>query len=137
MPRFVILEHDYPERHWDFMLEMGEVLRTWKLSMPPRVGQPINAELSFDHRLHYLDYEGPISGNRGSVVRWDGGSFAWQEEGDTHLRVDLQGTRYAGAVELVRQSDHKWHLTLVGYKGRIACARGLLRADTIRPYDVP
>ena len=28
VPRFVILEHDYPELHWDFMLEAGAVLKT-------------------------------------------------------------------------------------------------------------
>ena len=30
MPRFVILEHDYPQRHWDLMLEGDGVLATRK-----------------------------------------------------------------------------------------------------------
>ena len=34
MPRFVILEHDHPSLHWDFILEVGEVLWTWRLSAP-------------------------------------------------------------------------------------------------------
>ena len=35
MPRFVILEHDLAELHWDFMLEAGGVLRTWRFAAPP------------------------------------------------------------------------------------------------------
>jgi hypothetical protein len=69
MPRFVILEHDHPELHWDFMLEAGAVLRTWRLAAPPALGQVVAAAASFDHRLLYLDYEGPVSGGRGTVRR--------------------------------------------------------------------
>ena len=70
MPRFVILEHDYPQQHWDLMLEAGPVLRTWRLAEPPDVGRPVAATASFDHRPVYLDYEGPVSGNRGTVQRF-------------------------------------------------------------------
>ena len=66
MSRFVILEHDYPVQHWDLMLEAGDVLRTWRLIAPPDKTQAVAAESLGDHRLAYLDYEGPVSGNRGS-----------------------------------------------------------------------
>ena len=80
MPRFVILRHEgrdpeQPSVHWDLMLESGGILRTWALAALPAAGEPITAEQLPDHRLHYLDYEGPLSGNRGSVTRWDHGSF--------------------------------------------------------------
>ena len=39
------------------------------LSEPPPVGVEIECRLLADHRLAYLDYEGPISGGRGSVAR--------------------------------------------------------------------
>src|SRR4051794_8490712 len=55
MPRFVILEHDHPVLHWDFMLEVGDVLRTWRLAAPPAAGMTVPAEPSFDHRKLYLD----------------------------------------------------------------------------------
>jgi len=112
MPRFVILEHDYPELHWDFMLEKEGVLKTWKLSVPPRVGQLLTAELSFDHRLIYLDYEGPISDNRGSVVCWDRGTFTWEQESEDRLRVHLRGQCCLGIVELNCLTNNEWRLTL-------------------------
>ena len=82
MLRFVILEHDHPVLHWDLMLEAGDVLRTWRLAEPP-TGQTfaIAAESLPDHRLAYLEYEGPVSGNRGSVKRWDHGVFEEIETG--------------------------------------------------------
>src|SRR5262245_3351063 len=78
MPRYVVLEHDHPELHWDFMLEAGEVLRTWRLAAPPGAEGAIPATAVFDHRPFYLDYEGPVRGGRGFVRRWDAGTFTWQ-----------------------------------------------------------
>jgi len=65
MPRFVILEHDWPRRHWDLLLEDGPVLRAWRLLAEPNAGFVVPAETNADHRLVYLDYEGPVSGDRG------------------------------------------------------------------------
>jgi hypothetical protein len=114
MPRFVVLEHDYPERHWDFMLEAGGVLRTWRLSAPPEAGMPLRAEASFDHRLVYLDYEGPVSGNRGRVIAWDRGTY--QEEADStadKMVLRLQGNRLDGKAVLERIiSSEDWRLHL-------------------------
>jgi hypothetical protein len=114
MPRFVVLEHDHPTRHWDFMLEVGEVLRTWRLAAPPANGQMIAAEPSFDHRLLYLDYEGPISGNRGSVSRWDAGTYEWQENAAERLVVVLTSERLCGCVTLTKKTAQEWTMQLEG-----------------------
>ena len=75
MPRYVILTHDHPFLHWDLMLEQGGVLRTWRLLAEPAAGQTVAAERLADHRVAYLDYEGPVRGDRGIVKRWDCGSY--------------------------------------------------------------
>src|SRR6185312_11279708 len=77
MPRYAILEHDWPKRHWDFLLEAGNVLRAWRLQDEPQTNRPNRAEANFDHRLLYLEYEGPLSGGRGRVSRWDAGTYEW------------------------------------------------------------
>lgn len=64
MPRYVILEHDHPTLHWDLMLETGATLRTWRLSTLPASEHSVDATALPDHRSFYLDYEGPLSGNR-------------------------------------------------------------------------
>jgi hypothetical protein len=100
MPRFVILEHDHPHRHWDLMLEAGSVLRTWRLDAPPVLGQTVGAEATFDHRPLYLDYEGPVSGGRGAVSRWDSGTFAWIDDRPERIEVRLLGGRCRGRALL-------------------------------------
>ncbi len=109
MPRFVILEHDHPHLHWDLMLESGPVLLTWRFASPPRTGEGVNAVQVHDHRLHYLDYEGPISGGRGRVVRWTSGTFVCKEQTDDHLIVCLRSERLWGELRLLRVESDLWN----------------------------
>lgn len=114
MPRFVILEHDHPFAHLDFMIESGEKLRTWRLLAVPAPGETIAAEAIGDHRKDYLDYEGPVSGGRGSVKRWDAGTFAMQAESVSELRLMLSGGRVRGMLDLrqLEGGEWKWRLDL-------------------------
>ena len=95
MPRFVVLEHDWPTRHWDFLLEAGDVLRAWRLLAEPGAGTVL-AEPNADHRLLYLDFEGPLSGGRGRVWRWDAGTFDWVADEPDRVVVHLRGAKLAG-----------------------------------------
>ena len=108
MPRFAVLQHDHPALHWDFLLEHEGVLLTWRLSAPPEAGAPVDGEKSFDHRLVYLDHEGPISGGRGSVTRWDGGTFAWETREADRIVVYLEGSRLHGLFRLERGEGAAW-----------------------------
>jgi hypothetical protein len=112
MPRFVILEHDHPDLHWDLMLESGAVLRTWRLAAPPTPNAAVRAEPSFDHRLLYLDYEGPVSGGRGVVTRWDWGEFEWRIEGERGVAVFVQGDRLRGLLRLECDEEGSWSVQL-------------------------
>jgi hypothetical protein len=100
MPRFVILTHDHPSLHWDFMLEFGASLRTWRLPCPPSSGCELAAEQIPDHRLMYLDYEGPVSGDRGSVQRWDAGNYEVVDSCNDRLAVRLSGSRLRGDASI-------------------------------------
>jgi DNA polymerase Ligase (LigD) len=108
MPRFVLLEHDHPTLHWDLMLEAGEALQTWRLPSVPVAGAVLPAARIGDHRLLYLDYQGPVSGNRGKVMRWDGGEFEWLEQSEFVLVVRLRGTQFEGLLRLEQQEDTSW-----------------------------
>jgi hypothetical protein len=100
MPRFVILAHDWPTPHWDLLLENGPVLRAWRLFAEPAPGRVVPAEPIADHRPHYLDYEGPVSGGRGTVQRWDTGTFEWLADGPERAEVELRGVKYSGRAEV-------------------------------------
>ena len=96
MPRFVILSHDWPSPHFDLMLEAGAVLLTWRLKEAP-VAQSIQvAEQISDHRLDYLEFEGPISRNRGQVTCWDRGTFEWHAKTDEQYSIEFCGIKLTG-----------------------------------------
>ena len=106
MHRWVILEHDHPFLHWDLMLQTGDVLRTWRLAESPQPGKTIRAEAIANHRLMYLDYEGPVSGNRGRVRRWDEGIYQGELGNGEQIVLVLNGRRFRGRLVLRRDGDH-------------------------------
>ncbi len=108
MPRFVILEHDHPRLHWDLMLEADDRLRTWRLADAPAGEEPIAAEAIGDHRLVYLDYEGPVSGGRGSVRRWEAGTYELEEETADGLTLRMAGARKTGRARLKPLNGGAW-----------------------------
>lgn len=99
--RFVVLEHDHPFLHWDLMLETDGTLRTWRLLAEPVGGDPVPAEPLVDHRIAYLDYEGPVSGDRGHVTRWDHGTYEGHDDG----RFVLHGDRLEGTFAFETEGD--------------------------------
>jgi hypothetical protein len=105
MSRFVVLIHDSPMLHWDFMLENEAALRTWRLARQPSEPGPIDAEALADHRLAYLDYEGPVSGDRGSVRRFDRGEYALVEETTERVVIELRGAVLRGMAVFERGGD--------------------------------
>ncbi len=129
MKRYVILEHDHPVLHWDLMLEASGALRTWRLAALPEPGRAVPAEPSFDHRMVYLDYEGPVSGDRGRVRRWDWGMYTTEEDADG-LVLRLEGTRLRGAAHLRRDGSGQWNLT-------VAAATGLTDSPEVPSPEEP
>ena len=100
MSRFAILRHDHPVLHWDLLLEDGECCLTWRLSAEPTGADSrrIEVEPMPPHRLVYLTYEGPVSGNRGTVTAWDRGTFTWIDREQSQFR--LQGERITGVFAI-------------------------------------
>ena len=61
-----------------------------------------------DHRLFYLDYEGPVSGNRGTVSRWDQGYYQVLAEDPRGLRLLFGGRRLHGEADLSQNAAGRW-----------------------------
>ena len=110
--RFVVLRHepgsaDQRALHWDLMLEAGGQLRTWALEREPARGATITATQLPDHRLDYLDFEGPVSGGRGEVRRFDQGTYQLVSETTEQLVVRLDGRQLAGEVTIANHDDQR------------------------------
>lgn len=116
MPRFVVLRHETPPGfprglHWDLMLEQEGALRTWALAAEPTPDCEIEADELAVHRVAYLQYEGTVSGDRGSVERWDEGQFTVLQESSDLLLLQLNGRRLLGLARLQRRTDDPVHWT--------------------------
>jgi len=106
--RFAILHHQLDNgEHWDLLLEQEDSLATWQLPSAPAGAHalPLPARRIADHRKLYLDYEGPISGDRGAVQPFDRGGLRWIECGETALVFELSGQVLTGKLRLTRTSD--------------------------------
>ncbi len=111
--RFVLLRHEMPasalrSAHWDLMLENKGILLTWEFPELPLTRLPadfagLGVRRLANHRLLYLDYEGEISGDRGSVRREDAGRFTVEDDHqscENTVCVRLSGMRFLIELKL-------------------------------------
>ncbi len=131
--QFVVLLHQFPPRseresHWDLLLEQPHAkcnqLLTFEVSAPPQDwGKPTSAKRLHDHRSIYLEYEGPISGNRGAVSQVLKGDAQWVTQSENSLVLNLrfqwekekQSPLVAATLNMTKVTDEKdlnWELKL-------------------------
>jgi hypothetical protein len=70
-----------------------------------------------DHRLAYLDYQGELSGDRGTVTRWDQGDYELRSSKDDTLELRLSGARLRAVARLTRQEGdpQRWVLDFLPF----------------------
>jgi hypothetical protein len=76
--RFVIQEHTIDsDVHWDFMLELADILQTYRLDKAPAqiLHLAAGAVKIFDHPLKFLTYQGPVNKGRGNVRIIESGTY--------------------------------------------------------------
>ncbi len=98
------------------MLEHDGVLLTWQIPSPDLSALPLQVRRIANHRLAYLEYEGPLTGDRGSVTRVQAGWVTIRDLNDTLCAFDLSGGRFEGAfrLELAEALDGRWLLRSAG-----------------------
>lgn len=103
MPRFVVLSHDWPTPHLDLLVERDGTLKAWRLPVEFTPAESCPVEPNADHRVIYLNYEGPVSGERGTVARWDEGEAEWEVVEPDRVAVRFHGQRLKGRYEIARR----------------------------------
>jgi bifunctional non-homologous end joining protein LigD len=103
--RFVVHEHHASRLHFDFRLEIGNVLKSW--AIPKGVSMnPAQKRLAVeveDHPLEYIDFEGIVpegSYGAGEVVIWDEGEFELLEATESKISFVLHGRLLHGGFAL-------------------------------------
>lgn len=111
--RFVVHHHTWPHPHWDWMLEKGGQLITFR-SAPDTLhkllaGTTIPLTALPTHRLLYLDYEGPVSNNRGVVQRVFSGNLTWLSAPEGAYQVQLSSPHFSVTLLIhAKTESHLW-----------------------------
>ncbi len=135
--RFVVQRHDASSLHFDFRLQVGDVLASWAVPKGPSL-DPREKRLAArteDHPLDYADFEGVIGEGygAGTVIVWDRGEFDNLTErhgepvpieralADGHLKFELHGHKLTGAFALthtkMRGDERNWLLVKIDDHG--------------------
>ncbi|MGW5243460.1 DNA polymerase ligase N-terminal domain-containing protein [Streptomyces sp. NPDC004129] len=141
-PRFVVQIHDASTLHFDFRLQVGDVLRSWSVPKGPST-DPVDKRLAVpteDHPLEYEDFEGVIPQGEyggGTVIVWDHGTYrptSHDRRGRPvpfaealehgHAMFRLRGAKLHGEYALTRfrggrgkDEDDAWLLVRTGHAG--------------------
>ena len=115
MPRFVIQQHDRQGEptHWDFMLEQGDALKTFRLDSPPAewLSHPARATPIWDHPARFLSYEGPVNRGLGRVKIAEKGIYETLVQHQNSWEVELEGQIVKGRFSLTRSGQDSWELS--------------------------
>lgn len=112
--RFVIQKHAASHLHYDFRLEMHDVLKSWSVPKGPpfKLDERRLAMPTEDHPIDYLEFEGIIPKGQyggGTVMVWDIGTYELIE-GNYYkgfLRFYLKGAKLKGEWTMKRIVDGK------------------------------
>lgn len=134
--KYVIQKHAARRLHYDFRLEIDDVLVSWAVPKGPAL-DPAEKRLAVqteDHPMDYGDFEGIIPRGEyggGEVIVWDSGTYSPDEEGKLSwndraeaqqrmrdglkkgkISIFLEGTKLRGSWTLVKlkKTEKEWLL---------------------------
>ncbi len=113
--KFVIQKHRATHLHYDFRLEMDNVLKSWAVPKGPPTETGIRrlAVQVEDHMLSWIDFEGTIPEGEygaGTVEIWDKGTYTLKNRTDKMIEFTLYGSRLSGDYSLIHFKDKNWLL---------------------------
>jgi bifunctional non-homologous end joining protein LigD len=109
---YIVQKHDASHLHYDFRLQIGDVLKSWAVPKGPSL-DPNDKRLAIeveDHPLDYGSFEGVIPEGEyggGTVMLWDRGHWEPLDDAEASyragkLKFELHGEKLRGIWNLVR-----------------------------------
>ncbi len=125
---YIIQKHDASHLHYDFRLQIGDVLKSWAVPKGPSLDPNVKrlAVHVEDHPLSYGSFEGIIPQGEyggGTVMLWDKGT--WQTENSLekayqkgHMIFTLRGKKLKGEWQLIqiKKDPKNWLLMKINDK---------------------
>jgi hypothetical protein len=121
----VVLRHDLPDgsHHFDWLIAQDQngtmPLRSFRIAQALhelRPSETLSANNIQDHRPAYLNYEGPVSGERGTVKQVARGTIRVSGKSMVEIRWGQSPENRPGmiqALQLVREKNLSWKVICV------------------------
>lgn len=126
---FVVQKHKATSLHYDFRLEIGEVMPSWSIPKGPSLDSGVRrlALPTSDHLMEYRHFEGVIKGGYGAgpVMIWDEGTYNPEVEVSKGIRREVTGGKEAEEVarKSLEDGNLKFHLYGKKLQGSFALVR--------------
>ena len=113
--RFIVQKHRATHLHYDFRLEMDNVLKSWAVPKGPPTEPGIRrlaVQVEY-HALTWIDFEGTIPKGEygaGTVEVWDKGTYTLKNRTEKMIEFSLEGTKLRGNYTLINFKESNWLL---------------------------
>ncbi len=132
---FVVQKHKATALHYDFRLEIGDVMPSWSIPKGPTLDNKIKrlAMVTGDHELEYRHFEGILPKGEygaGIVMIWDEGTYRPEVEVSKGVRQEI--TKLSKAQDAAAQSLKDGNLKFRLYGKKLQGSFALVRTKGLQ-----
>jgi bifunctional non-homologous end joining protein LigD len=127
---FVVQKHKATSLHYDFRLQIGDVMPSWSIPKGPSLDTKVKrlAMVTGDHELEYRHFEGAIPRGEygaGAVMIWDEGTYRPEIELEKGVRYEITDPSKAkeAAEKALKDGNLKFRLYGKKLQGSFALVR--------------
>jgi bifunctional non-homologous end joining protein LigD len=127
---FVVQKHKATSLHYDFRLQIGDVMPSWSIPKGPTLDSKVKrlAMPTSDHEMEYRRFEGAIPRGEygsGAVMIWDEGAYNPEREIEKGVRYEV--TDYGEAQKVANESLKEGNLKFRLYGKKLQGSFALVR----------
>lgn len=135
---YVVHKHKATALHYDFRLQIGEVMPSWSIPKGPTLDNKIRrlAMITGDHEMEYRHFEGIIPSGRygaGVVLIWDEGTYRPELELEKGGRCEI--TEISRAQEVAAKSLSEGNLKFRLYGKKLQGSFALVRTRGLQSKE--
>lgn len=135
---FVVHKHQATSLHYDFRLQIGDVMPSWAIPKGPTLDPSLKrlAMETTDHAMEYRNFEGTLpegSYGAGPVIIWDQGYYIPEKEIKTGIRQEI--TDFSEGQKYMSESLQKGELKFKLFGQRLEGSFALVKTKGFGPKN--